>query len=114
MTRLNIAIVVTCVFPCTSIRIDQTIQTWILCIPPTSVTIAYADTAGLALTKSNEARQWLQTICTDTGAYYCDASSAVQDVSGALLQEFASANGVTLNSSGLNQIIQYLRYHAVS
>ena len=89
-------------------------QTWILCIPPTSATVAYADNGGLAVTKSNEAREWLKTICTDTGAYYCDAVSSVQDVSGMLLQEFASADGVTLNSSGLNQLLQYLRYHAVS
>ncbi len=89
-------------------------QTWILCVPPTSVTAAYAQNAGMALTVSNSAREWLQTICTDTGVYYCDACSAIQDVSGILLQEFASADGLTLNSSGLNQILQYLRYHAVS
>ena len=29
---------------------------------------------------------WIQTVCKDTGAIYCDALSTVQDVSGVLLQ----------------------------
>ena len=88
-------------------------NTWILCIPMTSVSLDYVLDSGLTLTKSNEARTWLQTVCSDTGAYYCDAVSAVQDVSGMLLQEYASADGKTLNSTGISQILQYLRYHAV-
>lgn len=88
-------------------------NTWILCIPLTSVTIDYNVGDGLTAAKCNEANTWIQTVCSETGAYYCDAVSAVQDVSGVLLQEYASADGRTLNSNGINQILQYLRYHAV-
>ena len=89
-------------------------DTWILCMPLTSVTIDYAGSDGLTVAKCNEANTWIQTVCQQTGAIYCDAVSAVQDVSGALLQEYAAADGRTLNSAGVNQILQFLRYHAVS
>ena len=88
-------------------------NTWILCMPLTSVTIDYNTYDGLSAAKCSEANGWIKTVCEDTGAYYVDAVSAVQDVSGLLLQEYASADGRTLNSTGLNQILQYLRYHAV-
>ena len=88
-------------------------NTWIACIPLTSVTIDYNMGDGLTAAKCNEVNTWIQTVCMDTGAYYCDAVSAVQDVSGLLLQEYASSDGRTLNSTGINQILQYLRYHAV-
>ena len=87
-------------------------NTWILCLPLTSVTVDYNTADGLSAAKCNEANGWIKTVCEDTGAYYVDAVSAVQDVSGMLLQEYASADGRTLNSTGLNQILQYLRYHA--
>ena len=87
-------------------------NTWILCIPLTSVTLDYDTSDGLSPARCNEANTWIQTVCSDTGAYYVDAVSAVQDVSGTLLQEYASADGRTLNSTGINQILQYLRYHA--
>ena len=88
-------------------------NTWILCLPLTSVTVDYDTSDGLSAARCNEANTWIQTVCSDTGAYYVDAVSAVQDTSGMLLQEFASADGRTLNSTGINQILQYLRYHAV-
>ena len=88
-------------------------DTWIVCLPLTSVTVDYDTSDGLSPAKCNEADEWIQRVCSETGAYYCDAVSAVQDVSGMLLQEYASADGRTLNSTGLNQILQYLRYHAV-
>lgn len=89
-------------------------ETWIICLPLTSVSESYASNDGVTPAVCNEADTWIQTVCADTGAYYCDAVSVVQDSDGALLQEYASANGKTLNSAGLNQILQYLRYHAVT
>ena len=89
-------------------------NTWIICLPLTSVTMDYAGNDGLTAAKCNEADTWIQTVCQQTGAIYCDAVSAVQDVSGALLQEYATSDGRTLNPTGISRILQYLRYHAVS
>ncbi len=89
-------------------------NTYILCLPLTSVTDSYYAGDGVSPARCQEASAWIRTACENTGAYYVDAGSAIQDESGALMQEYASANGRTLNSSGLNQILQYLRYHAVT
>ena len=89
-------------------------NTWVLCLPLTSVTMDYTGNDGLSVAKCNEASTWIQTVCQQTGSISCDAVSAVQDVSGALLQEYATSDGRTLNPNGVNQILQYLRYHALS
>ena len=88
-------------------------ETWILCLPLTSVTASYSGADGLTPAYCREVNGWIRSVCEDTGAYYVDAVSGLQDADGALMAEFASANGRTLNSTGLNQILQYLRYHAV-
>ena len=80
----------------------------------TSVTISYSGSDGLEFTLVNRANEWLARICADTGAYLVDAASAVSDSNGSLLTEYASANGKTLNSAGLNQILMYLRNHALA
>lgn len=80
----------------------------------TSVTISYSGSDGLDFTLVNRANEWLARICADTGAYLVDAASAVSDSNGSLLTEYASANGKTLNSAGLNQILMYLRNHALA
>ena len=54
------------------------------------------------------------SLSNETPAGSVHAVSAVQDVSGALLQEYATSDGRTLNPNGVNQILQYLRYHALS
>ena len=89
-------------------------NTWILCLPLTSVTMDYTSADGLTAAKCNEYDSWIRTVCEQTGSIYCDAVSSVQDVSGALLQDYATSDGRTLNPNGVNRILQYLRYHAVS
>ena len=87
--------------------------TSIVCLPLTSVTASYPSTDGSTPELSNMTVEWIQTICADTGAWYADAVSGLLDSSGALMAEYASANGKTLNSTGLNVILQYLRNHEV-
>ena len=88
-------------------------QTWILVLPLTSVTIDYTSNDGLTPAKCSEANKWIQAVCQTTGVIYFDAVSAVQK-DGVLLQEYANPDGRTLNSAGISQILQYLRYHAVT
>ena len=80
----------------------------------TSVTVSYSGNDGLTTTLVNEANRWLEQVCADTGAYFVDTASCVSDSDGTLLSEYASANGKTPNSAGLNQILQYLRIHALA
>ena len=89
-------------------------ETAIIVCSITSVTISYSGNDGLDFTLVNQANEWLERVCADTGVFFADAASAVSDSNGSLLSEYASANGKTLNSAGLTQILQYLRTHALA
>lgn len=89
-------------------------DTQILVCTITSVTVNYGGNDGLDTASVNAANQWLARVCADTGVYLVDAASCVSDREGSLLTEYASSNGKTPNSAGLNQILLYLRTHALS
>ena len=84
----------------------------ILCSLP-SVVPDYNGADGLSSYLVGEANDWIRDVCEATGAYYCDCGSILRDSTGNLMSEFAAANGKTLNSTGLDRIISYLRGHAV-
>ena len=87
-------------------------QTWIVCLPLTSVTSDYTSTDGLTPARCSQANTWIQKVCASTGAVYCDALSAVQK-DGVLLQEY-SLDGRSLNPPGVEKVLEYLRTHAVT
>ena len=93
-----------------SIR-ENSPDTQILCCSLSSVVPDYDASDGLSSSLVGEANEWIQTVCQETGCPYLDTGSVVRDSSGSLMSEFASANGKTLNSAGLNKILMYLRTH---
>lgn len=86
----------------------------VICCSLSSVTPSYSGTDGITAMNVLEANGWIQQVCMDTGAYYADAGSAVRDSAGNLLNDYASSNGKSLNSEGVNKILEYLRGHALS
>jgi len=89
-------------------------ETAIIVCTITSVTISYSGSDGLDFPIVNQANTWIARVCADTGVFMVDVASAVSDSNGSLLTEYASANGKTLNSAGLNQVLDYLRNHAIA
>ena len=89
-------------------------ETAIIVCTITSVTISYSGSDGLDFPIVNQANTWIARVCADTGVFLVDVASAVSDSNGSLLSEYASANGKTLNSAGLNQVLSYLRNHAIA
>lgn len=76
-----------------------------------SVVTGYSGADGLTPAMIGEANEWVRQVSRDTGAYFVDAASVLRDSSGSLMGEYASANGKTLNSAGLNKLLEYLRTH---
>ena len=83
----------------------------IVCSLP-SVTPGYASLDGLTSYLVGEANDWIRDVCEATGAYYADCGSVLRDSTGNLMSEYAAANGKTLNATGLNLVLNYLRSHA--
>ena len=85
----------------------------IVCCSINSVTVNYSGPSGLTPNDVRNANEWIRDICTDTGVYYCDAASAVNDTAGWLKLDYASINGKALNSNGVQEVLAYLCSHMV-
>ena len=88
-------------------------QTTIVCCSLSSVISGYSGVDNLSAVDIGNANEWIRQVCMDTGAYFLDVASAVNE-SGYLLNKYASPNGKTLNSTGLEKVLEYVRTHAVN
>ena len=88
-------------------------DTRIICCSIGSVTAAYAGVDGLTAERVAQANQWIQQVCADTGVYYADLGAILNDTSGALSAEYASADGRSINSSGISKVMDYFRMHGI-
>ena len=87
--------------------------TYIVCCSVTSVGPNYSGADGLTRDAINWANDYIQEVCIDTGAYFCDVAHDMRDSTSVLESSYASSNGKTLNTAGLNAFLQYLRTHMV-
>jgi len=87
--------------------------TTIVCCSITPVSASYAGEDGLTNDMINEANSWITQICIENDLTYCSIADAVSS-GGALAAEYSAIDGRSINISGLQQIISYLRTHAVS
>lgn len=88
-------------------------ETRIICCSIGSVTAAYAGVDGLTAERVTQANQWIQQVCVDTGVYYADLGAILNDTSGALSAEYASADGRSINSGGISKVMDYFRMHGI-
>lgn len=88
-------------------------QTTIVCCSLSSVISGYSGVDNLSAVEIGDANEWIRQVCTDTGAYFLDVAEAVNE-SGYLLNKYASPNGKTLNTKGLEEVLKYIRTHAVN
>lgn len=93
---------------------EKSKQTIVVCCSIVPVGANYAGSDGLSADLIIRANDWVEQVCKDTGAYFCDAARELRDSSGVLNSSYASANGKTLNSTGLKVFLDYLRTHAVT
>ena len=88
-------------------------NTVILVCSVSSVATSYSGVDGVNANTIKTVNGWIRTVCMRTGVYFCDTASAVNDRAGWLDGDYAAANGKSLNTAGLQRILEYLRTHAV-
>ena len=88
-------------------------DTVIIVCSVSSVTTSYSGSDGLSPVVLATVNNWIRQVAADTGVYYADTASAVNDKANWLLTDYASANGKALNSAGLQKVLEYLRTHAI-
>lgn len=85
----------------------------IICCSITSVLNNYTGADNLTTIMISDANDWIKDVCQNQGVYFAESGKAVGDGTGSVLSSYLSNNGKTLNSSGINEILEYLRRHAL-
>jgi hypothetical protein len=104
----------TCYSTMISNILNSSPDTKIICCTISSVSNSYSGVDDLTPVLIGEANEWIREVSASLGVYYTDAGKAVGDGSGAVGSTYLSSNSKTLNSSGINQILNYLRTHALT
>ncbi len=89
-------------------------DTKIICCSISSVINNYTGADGLTTIMISDANDWIREVCEATGVYFTDSGKAVGDGTGSVLTSYLSTNGKTLNSSGITEVLSYLRTHALT
>lgn len=87
-------------------------STHIVCCALSSITPTYMGGDGLTAERIADANDWIRDVCIETGVYYADITHDINS-SGYLTAEYATASGKGLNSAGLDEVLKYLRKHAI-
>lgn len=87
-------------------------DTSIVCCSVGSIAAAYTGSDNLTAALFTQANAWIESICANTGVYYADLASVLNDEQGYLRAEYAAADGRSLSSAGVNAVIGYFRFHA--
>ena len=85
----------------------------IICCSITSVLKNYTGADNLTTTMISDANDWIKSVCQNQGVYFAESGKAVGDGTGSVLSTYLTNNGKTLNSTGINEILEYLRCHAL-
>jgi len=59
------------------------------------------------------ANQWIKKVCVDTGVYYADLASFLNDESGYLSDSYLMPDGRSIAAAGIALIIDYFRFHYI-
>ena len=57
------------------------------------------------------ANSWIRRVCAETGAYYADLASLLNDDYGMLADTYMTPDGRSISAAGINLIVDYFRSH---
>ncbi len=78
-----------------------------------SVSSNYQGADGLDPALISRANAWIRQVCVNTGAYYADLASFLNDDYGFLSDAFLMPDGRSIAAAGIALIVDYFRFHYV-
>ena len=78
-----------------------------------SISSNYQGGDGLTSDMIFYANSWIRQICVNTGAYYADLASLLNDEYGMLADTFMTPDGRSISAAGINMIVDYFRSHYI-
>ena len=88
-------------------------ETKIVCCSIASVSSAYPGSDGLSKELIADANSWIKDVCIQSGAYFADIASLLNDDDGYLKAEYSSPDGRSVGNAGIAKIVEYFRYHSI-
>ena len=78
-----------------------------------SISSNYQGSDGLTTQLIANANAWIRQVCINTGVYYADIASIVNDEYGYLSDSYLTPDGRSIAALGIAQIVEYFRYHYI-
>lgn len=95
-----------------SIRANSSSTNIIVC-SIASISSNYQGGDGLTPDLISRANNWIRQICTDTGVYYADLASFLNDENGYLSDSYLTPDGRSIAAAGIALIVDYFRFHYI-
>ena len=95
-----------------SIR-DASPGTQIICCSIASVSSNYQSADGLTPDLIAKANAWIRQVCIQTGAWYADLASLLNESSGYLSDAYLMPDGRSISPAGVAIIVDYFRFHGL-
>ncbi len=76
-----------------------------------SISSNYQGGDGLTADMIFYANSWIRRVCAETGAYYADLASLLNDDYGMLADTYMTPDGRSISAAGINLIVDYFRSH---
>ena len=96
-----------------SIR-DSSPNTEVIVCSIASVSSNYQGGDGLTPEMIARANDWIRQVCINTGAWYADLASFLNDDNGYLSDAYLMPDGRSVASAGIALIVDYFRFHGLS
>lgn len=78
-----------------------------------SISSNYQGSDGLTPELVANANRWIRQVCTDTGVYYADLASILNDENGYLSDAYLTPDGRSIAAAGIALIVDYFRFHYI-
>ena len=93
---------------------DASPNTQIIVCSIASVSTNYQGGDGLTPELIARANDWIRQVCLNTGVWYADIASILNDDAGYLSDAYLTPDGRSVAAAGIALIVDYFRFHGVS
>ena len=93
---------------------DASPNTQIIVCSIASVSTNYQGGDGLTPELIARANEWIRQVCLNTGVWYADIASILNDDAGYLSDAYLTPDGRSVAAAGIALIVDYFRFHGVA
>ena len=89
-------------------------NTILICCSIASISSNYQGSDGLTPELVAKANVWIRQVCIQTGAWYADIASLLNDSNGYLSDSYLMPDGRSIAAAGIAIVVDYFRFHGVN